>query len=263
MAEPIRLYEQKHQERYEIRTHHHAEYQILYAVEGSGTLTLDGERRELAQGGAAVLFPMTPHAVSSDTHLTLLVLEFDESLFQDDVAALWKERFVESSTLLRLSLFHAGELRQLLRKLLFEQRQEGPISRWAMRVYWLEVLLLLAQAKASVHISDANALRAERMRQYIDTRYFEPITANDLAYRLGVSSRRATAIFKEKYHMTPLQYLTDVRIGAAKKLLLETDKDVISIGFEVGYESLATFYRVFKSVMFMSPSKYRQTHRNE
>jgi AraC-like DNA-binding protein len=261
--DPIRLYERKHQESYAVRAHHHNNYQILYAIEGRGVLELEGVRYELEQDCAAVVFPYANHAVSSDSNLTLLVLEFEESLFEDRVAAHWNEQYIRTSVLLRLSLFHANELRRLLRKLLFEQQQTHGASRWAMHVYWLEVLLLLSQAKLAAPVADANALRAERMRKYIDSHYYEPLTSNDLAYKLGISARHATNIFKEKYHMTPMHYLAEVRMGVAKKLLSETDKHIISISFEVGYESLPTFYRVFKSFALMSPSKYRQQYRSE
>ncbi|UUZ80110.1 helix-turn-helix domain-containing protein [Paenibacillus sp. P26] len=82
-----------------------------------------------------------------------------------------------------------------------------------------------------------------------------------MAYKLGVGVRHANNIFKESYGMTPVQYLTESRIRVAKKLLIETDKDIVSICFEVGYESLPTFYRAFKNTVGLSPNKFRQQHR--
>ena len=258
----IRLYESKHQESYALHIHAHSTFQILYVLEGSGAVVFDGVRHSLESDNAVVVFPYADHAVSSDAQLTLLVMEFEQVLFEDRVAAIWQEQVMMKSEILRLTPAHASELRRLLRKLLFEQRQTGDgLHVWAMNVYWIEVLLLLSQAKLAIPNVDANALRAERMRKYIDSHYFEPISTGELAYKLGISSRHATSIFKEKYRMTPLHYLAEVRIGAAKKLLEETDNDIISVSFEVGYESLATFYRVFKSTVSMSPSKYRLQHR--
>jgi AraC-like DNA-binding protein len=258
----IRLYEQKHLESYAIHMHDHGNYQILYALEGKGVIRLDDVRVELVPDSVAVVFPHTRHAVASETHLTLLVLEFEEEGFADKVAAYWKNVF-DRSAVLKLNLFHAGEMRTLLRKLLFAQQDEQELSAWAMRIYWLEVLLLLAQVKKAKPMADANAFRAERIRQYIDTHYYLPLTLNHIAQQLGVSTRHATAIFKEKYHMTPMQYVAEARVSVAKKLLLETDKDIISIGFEVGYESLTTFYRVFKSHAMMTPSQFRQQRSKE
>lgn len=72
--------------------------------------------------------------------------------------------------------------------------------------------------------------------------------------------RYVNDIFKEQYHMTPMQYLTEVRIETAKKLLTESDKDIVTVCFEVGYENLSTFYRVFKNSVNMSPNQYRKQH---
>ena len=52
-----------------------------------------------------------------------------------------------------------------------------------------------------------------------------------------------------------------MRISVAKKLLAETDKDILSVCFEIGYESLSTFYRTFKRYVQMSPNQYRNRHR--
>ncbi|WP_240414960.1 AraC family transcriptional regulator [Paenibacillus periandrae] len=257
----IHLYESKHRESYEVNIHHHSNYQILYAIEGEGSIQLDGVKHAVEQECAAIIFPHSDHAVSSESHLTLLVMEFDVALMQDAFASRWKADMIDGSILLRLNSVSGNELRQLLRKLLFEQKQEDSLSQWAMQIHLLEVLLLLARAKQSAQVTDANGLRAERIRSYIDSHYFEPLMPGELAQRLGISSRHAAHIFKEQYQLTLLQYLTEVRMSTAMKLLAESDKDIVSIGFEVGYESLPTFYRTFKNYVKLSPNKYRQQHR--
>lgn len=254
----IYLYESKHKESYVVQEHHHDNFQILYAIEGEGTIRLKGKEYALKQDGVAVLYPFSDHEVASDASFTLLVLEFDEFLLKDHVASYWKQNVITESMVMQLELTHANEMRLLLRRLLFEQNQLQSLSSWSMQIYWLEVLHLLAQAHQAKPILDANDLRAERIRQFIDNHYFETLTTHQIAQRLGVSSRHASSIFKERYQMTPMQYLTEVRISVAKKLLLESDKDIISVSFEVGYESLATFYRIFKKHVLVSPSKFRQ-----
>ncbi|MBD2845991.1 helix-turn-helix domain-containing protein [Paenibacillus sp. IB182496] len=259
----IHLYESKHQESYRKQDHHHHNYQILYAIEGEGTIRLEDAERPFAQNCAAVIFPYSNHAVASSSKLTLLVLEFDAAWMEGEPLSRWREAGIDGSLLLQLPVVSASEMKQLLRKLLFEQQQQDGLGGWAMKIYWLELLLLLARARTSAAVTGANDLRAERIRDYIDSHYYQPLTASTLAYALGISSRHATAIFKDKYQITPMQYLAEVRVDTAKKLLLESDKDTISIGFEVGYESLPTFYRVFKNSVQMSPSKFRQEYRED
>lgn len=58
--------------------------------------------------------------------------------------------------------------------------------------------------------------------------------------------------------MTPIQYLAVTRIEEAKKLLTGSDKDITSICFEVGFETLSSFYRTFKQLVGRTPKQYRR-----
>src|SRR5699024_3690688 len=127
----------------------------------------------------------------------------------------------------------------------------------ALRLYLSQLLLIIARGEKNTGKIDANALRAERLRDYIDSHYYDWIHAEDLAARLGMSTRHMNTIFKETYQLTPIQYLTEVRVGLAKKMLAESDKDIASICFEVGFESISTFYRAFKNNTSISPNKFR------
>src|SRR5699024_11284333 len=134
--------------------------------------------------------------------------------------------------LITLNLFEAGEIRQLLRKMLYEQSIGRSINRLTLKIYLSELLLILMKAQKEPRKIDANILRAERLRKYIDTHYFEMINANYISSMLGMSIRHINNIFKEQYDLTPIQYLTEARMELSKKMLIETDKDI-----EIGRES--------------------------
>ncbi|OXM86182.1 AraC family transcriptional regulator [Paenibacillus rigui] len=259
----IHLYESKHQDGDVVYEHHHGIHQFLFALEGEGTITLDGTRHDCCQDCAALIVPYSNHAVVSDSRLTLLVLAFEETGTDSFARTHLLHTWFKASAMLQLNPFAAAEVRQLLRKMLFEQTHEDAFGPWALHIYLHELLLVLARSSQSSIVTDSNSLRADRIRSYIDRHYYEPLTASDLAARLGVGSRQVNNIFKEQYRMTPIQYMTEVRIKRAQKLLEETDKDIVSICFEVGYETLPTFYRSFKNIVNMSPNRFRQQSRNE
>ncbi|MFS8580926.1 MAG: AraC family transcriptional regulator [Novibacillus thermophilus] len=256
----ISLYESKHKEKDRVREHHHAVHQILYAIEGRGRITIDRSSYEVAQDNAVVIAPYTRHSVISDSRLTLLVLAFDEKSLDSFVQRDIMNKFFKKSRYFTLNPMVSGELRQFLRKILFEQSQRFPLGSYAIKIHLLHFLLVLARFQEAPQHTDTNTLRAERIKHYIETLYYEPLTAKDISSRLGISTRYVNNIFKEQYHMTPMQYLAEVRIQTAKKLLAETDKDIATICFEVGYENLSTFYRVFKKTVNMSPNRYRQLY---
>ncbi|TLS51452.1 AraC family transcriptional regulator [Paenibacillus antri] len=260
----IFLYESKHREGDVVDVHHHDVYQILYALDGEGRIALEGRAHEAARDQVVFIAPGAEHAIVSDTRLTLLVLAFD-------AAALRVLSALEpaAATALSRSFLHkpgalqSGEWRGWLRKLLHDQAraEQEPLGGSAVKLTLLNVLHMLAKSAQAPTAGDANTLRAERIRRNIDEHYFQPFSLEALADKMGISSRYVNAIFKEQFGMTPVRYLTEVRIERARKLLAETDKDIVSVCFEVGYDTLSTFYRTFKNIVRLSPKQYRQLAR--
>jgi AraC-like DNA-binding protein len=259
-SEGTYLYESKHQEGDRVHEHHHHIHQILYAIEGRGKIQLDGQSYDVVQDNVAIIVPNSQHSIISDSRLTMLVLAFDETLLDSFIQRDLTRRFYEASTFIRLTPIASSELRQFLRKMLFEQSRENPLRESAIKIQLLEILHVLARSLQLPQLEDMNSLRAERIKNYIETLYYEPLSSKDVASRLGISTRYMNTIFKEQYNQTPMQYLTEVRIETAKKLLTQSDKDIVTVSFEVGYETLSSFYRTFKNIVNLSPNKYRQLH---
>ena len=254
----IQLVESKHSEKDIVEPHHHQIYQILYAMEDDGEITIDDNVYPFSQDYVSFISPYSAHAIKARTKLVVLIIEFGVSALGEDIQKHLLEEFFSQSDLIKLNPIEAGEVRRLLRKMLYEQSLGEPLNYTAIKVYLAELLFILSRSQDEPAIPDANALRANRLRKYIDTNYFNVMNANELSSKLGVSSRYVNSIFKEHYNMTPLQYLNMVRLEKAKKILTETDNDIVSICFEVGFESLSTFYRTFKHATGTSPNRFRE-----
>ncbi|KRG12800.1 AraC family transcriptional regulator [Lederbergia galactosidilytica] len=257
------LYESRHKAGDLVKIHHHDIHQILYAIEGDGIILIDDQKHKIAKDQGTFLAPYTSHSIFSQTSLTLLVLAFDIHSLKDFGDHKLNNQFFKSSRFFTPDLIASSELRQQLRKMLYEQTTDDPLSSWALKIHLLHILLTLIRLAERTRILDKNSLRTETIKSYIDTHYYEPLTANDIADKLGISVRYVNTIFKESYQKTPMQYLMEIRIERAKKLLRETDKEIITICFEVGYETLSTFYRTFKNETNLSPKQYRDLGQSE
>lgn len=256
----IFLYENKHKENDVIHEHHHPVHQILYVLEGQGQIIFDGKSQDVLQDHTVVLAPYSKHSIISDSSLTMLVLAFDENVPDSTISNELIHGFFKQSFFLIPNQIVSSELRQLLRKMLFEQSNHSTIQGSAMKIYLLQLLLLIARSQETPQLTDTNSIRAERVKQFVETMYFEPLTLESISSRMGISTRYLNSIFKDQYQLTPMQYLTEVRIQHAKKLLEESEKEIVTICFEVGYETLSTFYRTFRKIVNMSPNQYRQLH---
>lgn len=78
---------------------------------------------------------------------------------------------------------------------------------------------------------------------------------------LGLSRRRVVDVFKTAYGLTPKAYMDELKLQEAKRLLLDTEEQVIDIGAAVGFGSPATFNRFFKEQVGCSPGQYRKNYR--
>ena len=94
---------------------------------------------------------------------------------------------------------------------------------------------------------------------YMDAHFQDPeISMSAIAESFDLSTTRLSTAFKERMHMSPLDYLSLLRAEAAKKLLRETDMPVREIGVRVGYYDPGSFARRFKQITGLTPVQYRK-----
>ncbi|HEY8400400.1 MAG TPA: AraC family transcriptional regulator [Cytophagaceae bacterium] len=94
----------------------------------------------------------------------------------------------------------------------------------------------------------------------IENFYNPELSISDIRAATGLSERRISAIIKSKADVSFKQYLNQIRMAEAKKLLVETDLQISEIAFRTGYGSASHFNRVFKSTENCSPNDFRKMH---
>jgi|GEM_PF-841634 len=98
----------------------------------------------------------------------------------------------------------------------------------------------------------------EQIRRYIDEHYTNPdISLTHLGEVFQTNPKYISFIFKEQLGVNFVNYLTDVRVEQAKRLLKSTDDLIPDIAAQVGYVHAVSFNRVFKKVVGMTPGGYR------
>lgn len=102
-------------------------------------------------------------------------------------------------------------------------------------------------------------MRIELAKRYIEENYKENITLNDVAEHVELNSSYLSNLFKNEVGVNFSDYLLNVRMQAARKLLKDPTKKIYEIGNLVGYEDAVSFGRAFKKKVGMSPKTYRNT----
>lgn len=102
---------------------------------------------------------------------------------------------------------------------------------------------------------------AEAARQYVDQHFAESdLSLGAVAEAVSVSPNHLSTVFKEKNGIGFSDYVTDVRMRQAKRLLITTDLRASEVGERVGYQNMNYFSMLFKKVTGVSPSQYRREH---
>lgn len=252
----LKIYESKHKESYALHPHQHDIHQILYAIDGHGEIMINEEWYEFSQDHAAIILPNTLHSVQSNSHLTVFVLAFSIEAKSSMLPVDFFPSYFPTSCIVRMEKNSSSELRHVFRKLLFLQSHSNSLNQIAARVQLCEVLLYLAKSKQFKTDSKFPAM-VNRIKDYIDLHYYEIESASDIASKHHMSVRYMDNLFKEHFQKTPIHYLTEIRIARARELLEETNHEIISICFEVGFENVSTFYRCFKQFTGKTPHQYR------
>jgi transcriptional regulator GlxA family with amidase domain len=102
---------------------------------------------------------------------------------------------------------------------------------------------------------DEHILNAQN---YIESRYGEPISIEQVAAQALMSKRNFIRRFKKATGNTPMEYIQRVKIEAAKKALENSGGDVNSVMYDAGYNDLKSFRKVFRQVTGMTPQDYRR-----
>ncbi len=99
--------------------------------------------------------------------------------------------------------------------------------------------------------------KIEKLSQFIEDHYHQPITLADLALQLNTSESSVHRIFEAHFYESFSQYLKKIRLNHAAELLISTDLPISLVAEKVGYHNQANFNRLFKGYKKTTPRQYR------
>jgi AraC-like DNA-binding protein/ligand-binding sensor protein len=117
--------------------------------------------------------------------------------------------------------------------------------------------LSLVSNQLLVQSETAEAPMIQRARQYIADNQGEDLSLEMVANAVNTSTFYFCKMFKKATGLTFTEYLGRVRVEKAKNLLLNPHLRISEVAFEVGFQSLSQFNRVFKKIAGRSPTEFR------
>lgn len=113
-------------------------------------------------------------------------------------------------------------------------------------------------AKTQVAIKPIQDL--QKAVEKIEKDYNKNLKVDELAEMVNMSTSTFLRHFKKHFHIPPVQYIKQVRLNAACKMLLESNKSFSEIAFDTGFCDQSYMTREFKKMTSLSPSEYRKKY---
>ena len=105
--------------------------------------------------------------------------------------------------------------------------------------------------------ADRESRRIAKVKEYISNHYAEDLRLEDLAALVGMVPSAFSRFFKQHTTRTLSNYIIDVRLGNAARLLVDTTTSISEICYACGFNNLSNFNRIFKSRRGYTPRDFR------
>ncbi len=255
--------------------HVHPEYELNLILGTNGIRIVGDSAERFYESDLVLLGPYLPHKWEDDQEsrdkqlqYRVITIQFDINLFATTGFSKAcfnniKEMLNQSRRGVRFSEATLKEIYPLMEKLTEQDDFQN-----AMR--FLQLLNVLANAKEysflTTNTNTSNNFSSEKKRiqkayNLIMLNYKKSnFTVSDIAAKLNMSCSAFSHFFKKNSFRSFSNFITDLRLGNACKLLLSTDKTSSQIAIESGFNNVSNFNRLFKKYKKYTPIEYRNQY---
>ena len=253
-----------------IPMHWHDAMEILFCLNGQVTVHTERERFPLSHNQLAVFDAKEVHSISVSSPLYMfLCIHVDKkqlSVYCPDLefyhihcnptclSGLQAEAYEKLC-----HLAHALTRSNIKAEPADAMRSDGTaLLMLADLIQFFSVYTPLTDAPSTPHSNDT----IRRIISYVMQHYKDPITLEDMASETGFSKEYFCRFFKQHLNITFLQYVNEVRISHAGRLLSSTDLPIQEVMRESGFTNQTVFNRLFKETYGITPRQMRKADKN-
>ena len=256
--------------------HHHPEIEIMCIEQGSGTRFVGDHIEAYEEGDVCIVGSHLPHEWRNGKEFfgeeiglrsVCLCVFFRKELFEGVMINL--PEFVNIRNLIersRRGIKFTGTARDRIADFIRSTFNSNGVVRITNLITLLEMMAnteeyeLLASVGFAQSVNSSDFGRFNKIYQYLVKNFNQPIKLEEVAGLVGLTPTAFCRYFKERTKKTFVQYLNDMRIGHAKRLLIEGKMKVSTISVEVGFHNLSNFIVQFKKTVHMLPTEYQKLY---
>ena len=253
--------------------HFHEDCQLTYILEGDGQIFLGETISEFTKGDVLLIGKNIPHVLRNsenyyhNPHLHARAISVFFS--QDTLMAIFK-MLPEANSLQKLLNYLAygikihgevaSEVQQGLTNMLDLKKFDSFLEFIGIlnKISKADNLCLISKTSLPVHSVSGADKKITKVFEYVKANFHEKITLNEISSTLNMSPTAFCRFFKQRTLKTFSNFLIEVRIGNACKMLIEGEYNTTQCCYYNGYNNVSNFHRHFRKVTGMTPSEYKQ-----
>lgn len=104
-----------------------------------------------------------------------------------------------------------------------------------------------------------NSRRVEKTIEYMNQNFDKQITLNEVARLANMSDAAFSRFFKQRTGNTFIDSLTEIRLGHASRMLIDTTQSIAEVAYNCGFNNISNFNRIFKKKKNCTPKDFRES----
>lgn len=255
----------------DIPYHFHPEIEIVLILKSTGKVFIRNAVTPFVPGDLFIFGPNVPHLLINDKiyynktfDVEVIVIQFHHDLFNRHLLILPEFRNIQK--LLdqsKAGLKFPNIIKESLHDQLIQLLNHSGISRFATVISILDELQTTLQFELVDKFNPRSIdpkvpERIQKINRFLLQNYNRNISLAEVAEIANMNKSSFCRYFKEHTRKTFSQYLNELRIDYASKLLVEDSFSISRICYEIGYNNLPYFIRQFRRIQGMSPKQYRE-----
>lgn len=257
----------------DVAWHYHPEFELIYITKSNGLRFVGDSVSPFYPGDLVLVGSFLPHLWRNDPsyyedtsilEVETIITKFDADFLGNDIFKI--PAFNDVKKLLERSKYgisFGDGARLKLHQQLIDLPNLSPVEQHVELLSILQKLSLETEIEvlSSSDMRQSTTESSERIDtvlRYISDNYASSIGLDDIADVACMTTNSFCRFFKKTTNKSFTQFLNEVRVRNASRLLVQDDVSVSSVCYSVGYNSITNFNKQFKKIMGVTPKSFRE-----
>ena len=265
---------ERHKTEFTYPLHRHREFELNFIEHGAGVRRIVGDSIEtigeydLALIGAENLEHVWENGVCQSPDIREITIQFSPDFLGDKI--LEKNQFDSIRKMLKAADHGLSfPLDSIMRVYHYLDTLASEQDHFQQFLKFMSILNELSKGEYKILASSSFAhssrnqesRRVTKVKQYINDHYAEDLRLDNMAELVGMSPSAFSRFFKMRTGKSLSDYILDIRLGFAARMLVDSTKNISEICYESGFNNLSNFNRIFKSKRGSTPRDFRALYK--